>query len=411
MNAEIVSVGTELLLGQIVDTHAATMAGILADTGINCLRRTTVGDNYPRMLETIGEALSRADLVVAIGGLGPTQDDLTRDAIAECLGDRLVPVPEVEEGLRRFFADRKLPWSDTILRQAQRPESARLIDNPAGTAPGLICEKDGKRVIALPGPRNEFEPMAFGPVKEYLSTLDGAQVIHSRVLRICGLGESAVEARIAPLLEGTNPTIAPYAKSGEVHLRITAKAADRDLADRMIDPVDARIREILGTCVYGADATTLEQAVVETLKGRSETVAVAESLTGGWLGERITGVPGAGDVFLGGIISYSVAVKQSLLGVCEETLNAFGPVSAECASEMAEEIRQKLGTTYGVSLTGNAGPTSDQDQKPVGLVFVGVAGPGGTQVQEYRYRGGRDDIRRRSTQSALILLRDVLLKG
>jgi nicotinamide-nucleotide amidase len=409
MNAEIVSVGTELLLGQIVDTHAATMSEILADCGVSCTRRATVGDNWERLQGVLGEALGRVDLVVTIGGLGPTQDDLTRQAIAQVLGDDLVYEPEIALELRQFFETRGLPWSESILRQADRPRSARLLPNDVGTAPGLICEKDGKRVIALPGPRSEFLPMAQGPVREYLARIGGGEVIHSRVLRVCGMGESAIEAKIASLLESANPTVAPYAKAGEVHLRITAKASDRDLADRMIEPLEARIRKILGTHVYGVNEVTLEEATIGLLKERDETVAVAESLTGGWLGERLTSVAGAGDVFLGGIISYDLRVKERLLGVCEDTLNRFGPVSAECASEMAEEVRKKVGATYGVSLTGNAGPTSDKDDKPVGLVYVGVAGPGGVAVREQNFRGSRDDIRRRSTQAALVALREVLL--
>src|SRR5579862_8158093 len=251
MTAEVVSVGTELLLGQIVDTHAPTMARILADCGISCVRRQTVGDNFERVVEALTQALSRADLVVTIGGLGPTVDDLTRDAIASALGDHLVKDPEMEIRLRDFFAMRKMPWTDSIGRQAERPSSGRFVDNPNGTAPGLICEKDEKIVVALPGPKGEFNPMANGPVRKYLEELQGGQVIHSRILRICGMGESQVEAKIRPLMDSENPTVAPYAHPGEVHLRLTARAGSREEADHAIDPVHEQIKKLIGDALFG----------------------------------------------------------------------------------------------------------------------------------------------------------------
>jgi len=409
MTAEIVSVGTELLLGQILDTHAPTMARILADCGISCLHRQTVGDNMDRVVAALSTALGRADIVVTIGGLGPTQDDLTRDGIAAALGDGLEIDPEMDRKLRAFFAARKLPWVESNMRQAQRPTSAKLIDNPNGTAPGLLCEKNGKVVIALPGPRNEFNPMAEGPVRDFLERVQGGNVIHSRTLRICGIGESAVEEKIRELMDGANPTVAPYAHPAEVHLRVTASAKTRAEADLLIDPVEARIREILGTAVYGVNDTTLEAATIELLKLRGEKVAVAESVTGGWLGMRLTSVPGSSAVFVGGAISYTKETKRSLLGVPSEILDGPGPVSEECARAMAEGARERFGATYGVSLTGNAGPDSDVDGKPVGLVYIGLASPSGTQVEEIKFRGIREDIRQRATQWALIALREQLL--
>jgi nicotinamide-nucleotide amidase len=409
MTAEIVSVGTELLLGQIVDTHAPTMARILADCGIACTHRQTVGDNMERAVGAIREALDRADLVITIGGLGPTQDDLTRDAIAAALGDDLEVVPEQQEKLRKIFALRKLQWVDANDRQATKPTSATLIDNPNGTAPGLICEKDGKVVIALPGPKSEFDPMAEGPVREFLCRREGGQVIHSRTLRICGMGESLVEEKIKHLMEGSNPTVAPYAKPAEVHLRVTAKAANRDLADRMIDPVESQIRGVLGTAVYGTDATSLEEAILDLLRQRKQTVAVAESITGGLVGSRFTSVPGSGDAFLGGVISYDLSVKEKVLGVPHDLLEQFGPVSPECAKAMASGVQKLTGSTFALSLTGNAGPTSDADNKPVGLVYIGIATPNGCNADEIRLRGGREDIRTRAGQLALTRLRDELL--
>lgn len=409
MTAEIVSVGTELLLGQIIDTHAPTMARILADCGISCTRRVTIGDNMERLVATLRDALSRADIVVTVGGLGPTQDDITRDGIAVALDDELELVPELEERLREIFSIRKIKWVDSNLRQATKPKSGTAIDNPNGTAPGLICEKDGKIVIALPGPKNEFNPMADGPVRRYLERVQGGQVIHSRTLRICGIGESAVEEMVKELMQGSNPTVAPYAQPAEVHLRVTARAASRPEADALIDPVEEQLRTILGSAIYGVNHTTLEAATLAMLRECGEKVAVAESLTGGWLGMRLTSVAGSSEVFVGGAITYTIPLKESLLGVSKEILDGPGPVSEECARAMAEGARDRFGATYGVSLTGNAGPTSDDGKTPVGLVYLGLATPEGVEVESVTFRGQRDDIRQRSTQWALVKLRDKLL--
>jgi len=409
MTAEVVSVGTELLLGQTVDTHAATMARILADCGISCMRRTTVGDNLERIVEVLKGALGRADLVVTIGGLGPTSDDLTREGIAAALHDELEHVAAYEERLRKMTAFRKLPWIESLAKQADRPTCGRFVANPNGSAPGLICEKNGKTVIALPGPKNEFNPMADGPVREYLEQLQGSQVIHSRILRVCGMGESQVEEKIRPLLDGENPTVAPYAHPGEVHLRVTARAKSREEANRLIDPIHEQIQAVLGDALFGTDSTTLEQSVVDLLRDTGSTVAIAESMTGGSLGERLTNVPGASDAFAGGVIAYLPSAKIGLLGVAPELLAEYGPVSREVAEAMACLVRAELDTTYGVSITGNAGPTADVDRKPVGLVYIGVAGPAGCEVSESQFRGQRDEIRRRTTQAALVALRHTLL--
>jgi nicotinamide-nucleotide amidase len=409
MTAEIVSVGTELLLGQIVDTHAAHMARILADCGIGCTRRATVGDNMDRLVSMLKDALERADLVVTIGGLGPTVDDLTRDGIASALGDELEDVPEVAERLREFFASRGIRMSESTLRQAQKPTSATLIDNSNGTAPGLICQKDGKVVIALPGPKGEFDPMATGPVRSFLEHLQGGQVIHSRVLKVAGMGESHVEEAIRHLMDAENPTVAPYAQPAEVHLRVTARAETREAADLLIDPVVDQIRAILGNHLYGFNETTLESATIRLLIERGETVAVAESMSGGSLAARLTSVPGSSKAFVGGTGVYTIGAKTTLLGISPELLEEHGPVSEATALAMADAVRRRLGTTYGVSITGNAGPTADIDDKPIGLTYIGLSGPMGTIVDHAKYRGLREDIQRRSTQTALNLLRNSLL--
>ncbi len=431
MNSEIVAVGTELLLGQITDTHSATMARILAECGIGCRHRQTVGDNLERIVEVLRQALSRADVVVCIGGLGPTADDLTRDAIALALDDTLETVPEVEDRLRAFFRLRGVAWVESNARQAQKPTCAELIPNPNGTAPGLVARKGGKTVFALPGPRGEFDPMAYDSVKPMLETLGGGVVIHSRVLRITGVGESAVEERIKHLMESENPTVAPYAQPSEVHLRLTARASSLSEAEAVLDPVEAAIRAELGSAVYGLNKTTLEEAVLSLLISRGETVSTAESMTGGGLGSRLTMVPGASEAYVGGVVTYSVGAKVALLASdaptsasltpsplspqmkeergLSEVLGLHGPVSAETAKVMAESIRAKLETTYSVAITGNAGPSADVDGKAVGLVYIAISSSSGTTVEECKFRGIREDIRTRAEQTALRSLRERLL--
>jgi nicotinamide-nucleotide amidase len=407
-NGEILSVGTELLLGQIVDTHAPTMAKILAECGIACTHRQTVGDNLNRLADSLQLALSRSDLVITIGGLGPTQDDLTREAIALALDDRLESSPEMETKLQEFFESRQLKMVASNLRQAQKPTCARFLENPNGTAPGLWCEKNGKVVIALPGPKGEFVPMATGQVREELGRLQPGRVIASRIVRIIGLGESFVEAQIADLMQSNEPSVAPYAHTGEVHLRVTAAASSMEQAQATISPVVQEISRRLGAAVYGFDSEDLEQATLRLAEQAGETVSVAESLTGGGLGERLTGVVGASSSFFGGVITYTVDAKKTLLTLSNDDLSD-GPVSEKTAIAMAESIRKKLATTYGVALTGNAGPSPDVDQKPVGLVFVAIAGPSKSMVDKSHFRGTREDIRRRAQQMALNCLRNEIL--
>ena len=408
MNAEIVSVGTELLLGQIIDTHAATMARILAECGISCRHRATVGDNLDRAVEALRLALSRSDVVVTVGGLGPTADDLTRDAIAMALDDTLEVVPEIEEKLRRLFSQRNIPWVESNAKQAQKPTCAEIIPNPNGTAPGLVCRKNGKTVFALPGPRGEFDPMAYDQVKPMLEKLGGGQVIHSRVLRVIGVGESMVEERIKHLMDSENPTIAPYAQPMEMHLRLTAKATSIEEAEKLIDPVEAAVREILGSAVYGMNLTTLEGALIDLLTEAGETISCAESMTGGGLSARLSMIPGSSQVFKGGVVTYTPEAKRALLSDAQS--DEFNdPVSSAVARMMAESIRSQLGTTYGVSITGNAGPTSDVGGQPVGLVFIGIASESRTHVEECKFRGIREDIRKRAEQTALRLVRQAIL--
>jgi nicotinamide-nucleotide amidase len=353
------------------------------------------------------ESLERADVVVTIGGLGPTMDDLTRDAIAAAMDDRLERIAEYEAHLREIFSTRKIRWTETIARQADKPTCAEFIENPNGTAPGLVCRKGGKTIVALPGPKNEFDPMAQGPVRKLLAGLGGG-VIHSHTLRILGLGESHVEDLVRDLMEAEAPTVAPYAHIGEVHLRITARASSRAEADAIVEPVEREIRNRLGKHVYGMDGTSLEAAILELLTQKGHTLSVAESMTGGELGGRLSAAPGASKAFVGGIIAYSARVKQAILGVDGSVIEREGPVSERVAIEMARGARKRLGSTFALAITGNAGPASDVDGKPVGLVYVALAHESGHVAQEKQYGGDRASIRARATQQALVLLRDHL---
>jgi nicotinamide-nucleotide amidase len=403
MVAEIISVGTELLLGQIVDTNAAYASKALAGLGIDLYRRATVGDNEARLVVAIRDACARADVILMIGGLGPTQDDLTKEAVARAFDDELVLDTAAAEHLRALFSRRGVSMPESNLRQAMVFRSGRGIPNPNGTAPGAILEKEGKLVFCLPGPPREFIPMVESAVIPALVKRLGGErtVIRSRVLRTIGIGESAMEERVKDLLASTDPTIAPLAHVGEAHLRLTARAASEEAALALIEPLEREIRARLGVHVYGVDETSLEQAVIALLLERDETLAVAESCTGGLLGGRLTGVPGSSRVFLGGIISYSNAAKQLLLGVPEDLLATHGAVSAPVAEQMARGARERLGSDIAVSVTGIAGPEGGTPEKPVGLVYLGLSDRSGERSQRHLFMGGRADVRTRSILAAL----------
>lgn len=407
MTAEIVSVGTELLLGQIVDTNAAAIARTLAELGIDLYYHSTVGDNFARVVETIRRARERADLILTTGGLGPTEDDLTKEAIAEVFGEELVLDEESLRHVEGFFARRGIPMPERNRKQALIYRSGRPIPNPNGTAPGALLEKEGKIVISLPGPPREMLPMLNDWVVPYLLGVLGEkrQILRSRILRFFGIGESALEERVRDLLQNRNPTVAPLAHTGEVHLRLTAKAASEAEATALIAPIEAEIRARAGQFLYGTDGTTLEQAAVEALAVARRTVAVAESCTGGMLGERITTVAGSSAVFRGGVICYANDVKERLCGVPAAVLAEHGAVSEPCARALAEGVRRLLGADFGVGITGIAGPGGGSAAKPVGLVYIGLASAAGTEVERHQFQGQRHDIRYRATQVALDRIR------
>lgn len=413
ITAEIVSIGTELLLGQILDSDAPFLAQRLSALGVNVFFRTTVGDNAVRVGDTLRQALSRADIVICIGGLGPTQDDLTRDAIAGALGVPLQRDPVLVAHLTQWFARKGiLQPKPSIFRQADVPFSGIPMPNSYGTAPGLWIEHDGKVVVALPGPPSEFEPMVEASLlpmlRRYLGTTE--QVIVSRTLRLVGMGEAEAESQLLDLMKGANPSVAPYAKQAEVQLRVTASAVTTDLANALIQPIVDEIKSRLGIAVYSDNDDDLETRVVMMLVERGETVATAESCTGGLLAGRLTGVPGSSEVFGTGVVAYSNATKVALVGVQQATLEAVGAVSHDVAAELAVGIRKVSGATYGIGITGIAGPGGGSDDKPVGLVFVGLAHPDGVDIVRTVHTGSRQDVRLRSTQQALGMLRSAILR-
>lgn len=415
MIAEIISVGTELLLGDTVDTDAAYLARALTPLGVRLYRRTTVGDNGVRLRAAIEDALSRADLVVTIGGLGPTEDDLTKETVAAALD---IPLETDPDHVRWLRDNAKLrgwgPLPSTYSKQATVPLRGRKIPNPVGTALGAIFEpNDQTAVICLPGPPNEFVPMVDAAVVPYVANkISGdVSVIRSKTVRIAGIPESIVEEKVRDLVHGSDPTVAPYAKSAEIHLRVTASAATEALAQAKIQPVVDDIASRLGNAVYGYDGDTLESVVVNLLRRQGKSISAAESCTGGLIAKRITDVPNASDIFGLGIVAYSNAAKTAQLGVPADLIIEHGAVSLEVARAMAIGIRAAAGSDIGVSTTGIAGPTGGSDEKPVGTVDIGLAWKDGAYAERRHFLGARADVAYRASQAALELVRQLALEG
>jgi nicotinamide-nucleotide amidase len=409
LRVEILAVGTELLLGQIANTNARWMSESLAAIGADVLHHQVVGDNLDRIVEAMRLSAGRADVVIVTGGLGPTQDDITRDALAVVMGAPMVRHPELEDLLRekfRSFGRREMPESN--LRQADVPEGARYLIPSRGTAPGLVADlPGGRRIYAVPGVPEEMVEMMEGTILPELAS-EGAAVVRSRVLRCAGIGESALAERVDDLFSGSaNPTIAFLASSGEVKVRITAKADTAEAAERLIDPVVEEVRGRLGDVVFTADDETLEAAVVRLLTVAGTTLACAESITGGGVGARITSVPGASEVFVGSGVVYRNEAKAGVLGVSRETLEGPGPVSQECALEMAAGARRVFGSDLGLSLTGAAGPESHGGAPP-GAIWIALDGDRVTHARGFQVPGERDRVRRWAEQAALDLVRRYL---
>lgn len=409
MKAEIIAVGTELLLGQIVNTNARYLSQGLAALGIDVFFQTVVGDNAARIRQAIDTARSRADLLLFTGGLGPTMDDLTKDVLGDYLGRRLVVHEPTMEAMERFFASRGSHMVESNRRQANWIEGSVALENDAGLAVGNALEQDGTRYILLPGPPKEMMPMFEGPATRWLlAELGAGAPLHSRILRFAGIGESRLEHELIDLIESqSDPTIAPYAKEGEVAIRLSSKSADEAQALDRIERMAQQIRERLGAHIYAEEDISLEEAVLRRLSTRRMRVSVAESCTGGLLAELITGIPGSSGEFLGGIVTYTNTMKHKLLGIPLAQLegaDAPGAVSASTAALMAQRVAETTGSDWGVSITGVAGPGSSEG-KPIGLVYIGIARKGGeAETHELNAGGNRDMVRIRAAKHALYRL-------
>lgn len=394
MTGEILCVGTELLLGDIINTNAAFLARELAALGIGVYHQTVVGDNGGRLREAVELALSRSDLLVMTGGLGPTYDDITKETATKALGKKLVWNQQAYDRMEAYFARTGRVMSENNRKQAMMPEGAVVFQNENGTAPGAAMESGEKVIVLLPGPPSEMEPMFCNQVRPYLEGKTG-QTFLSRTVHLFGIGESAAEEQLRELMESShNPTVAPYAKTGEVLLRVTAAAKNEQEAKKLLAPAVEEIQKRMGPYVYGVDVGTLQNAAVTALRQKGLTVSTAESCTGGGVAKRITEVPGASQVLQAGICTYTNRMKAELLGVKERTLQNYGAVSERTALEMAQGVRIRTGADIGVSVTGVAGPDPSEG-KPVGLVFVSVSSQWYEQTVQLHLARGSGNERER----------------
>lgn len=409
-SAEILCVGTEILIGDIVNTNAAYISKKLSELGINQYYQAVVGDNPSRLENKIKEALTRCDLLIMTGGLGPTYDDLTKETAAKCLNRTLKLDIESLERMQRMFISMNKEMTENNKKQAYMPENSVIFQNDHGTAPGCAIEdsENGKIIIMLPGPPSEMKPMFDNYVIPYLKNFSD-HIFYSKNINIAGMGESSVEAVLSELMRASeNPTVAPYCNEGEVRLRITASVKDAAEGEQLCNSMIKRICETeVGRYVYGID-TDLETAAVRLLKKRGEKVATAESCTGGLTAKRITEISGASEVFDGGVVSYANEIKAALLGVKEETLAAYGAVSPQTAAEMSNGVRKLMNADWGIGITGIAGPTGGTPEKPVGLVYVSVSSSEKCEVRKLNLRGDRSHVRHLASNYALSLLIEML---
>ena len=396
---EILSVGTELLLGNIANTDAQMLSQGLSELGLNVFWHTVVGDNPQRARDAVALAKKRADIIITTGGLGPTCDDLTKNVLAEAFGKKLVFDEGSAQRIRSYFQRTGRPMTGNNLQQAMLPEGCTILENDWGTAPGCAFESEGVHVIMLPGPPSECRPMFQYRARPYLLSLSEG-VIASHTIKLFGIGESSMEAQLRDQMNAiTNPTLAPYAKEGECELRVTAKAAADEEAQALLQPTVAQVRELFGDKVYGVDVPSLEYVVIRDLKEKGLTIGTAESCTGGLMAKRLTDVPGASAAFRGGIVSYTNEIKAGVLGVPQDMLNRLGAVSGEVAAAMAEGARRVLGCDIALSSTGVAGPDRDDRGSEVGTMFVAIATPEGTRVRAL-HLGARPMRERLRTQTA-----------
>ncbi|AST59052.1 competence/damage-inducible protein A [Thermoanaerobacterium thermosaccharolyticum] len=404
MKCEIISVGTELLLGQIANTDAKFISEMLTSLGIDVYFQTNVGDNKSRLLECLKIASNRSDIIILTGGLGPTMDDLTKETVAEFFGLKLVVDIDTKIKIESYFKKSMREMTQNNYKQALFPEGSKILPNDNGTAPGCIFEKNGKKVVILPGPPSELIPMFNNYVYPFLKSLSN-DIIVSRVIKIFGIGESKVETMVSDMLLSKNPTVAPLIGNGFVTLRITAKSDDVQKAKKMIDDIEVSLRKIFGEYIFGVDDDTMESIVLNLLKDKGSTLSTAESCTGGLLSEKITSVPGASEVFKFGAITYSNESKENILGVSGEIIRRHGAVSEETAREMAMNVKNISKTDYGLSITGIAGPSGGTIAKPVGLVYIGLAYKDEIYVKKLISNGNRDKVRLNSAMHALDMLR------
>lgn len=409
MKVEIITVGTEILLGDILNTNCRYLSRELAAMGIEMYYQITVGDNEERLLKTLEESLNRSDIVICTGGLGPTEDDITKEVCAKYFGYELeLHKPSLDAMIERFKHMNRVPTKNNE-KQAYFPKEAYILKNDNGTAPGCIMEKEGKMIVVLPGPPREMESMFENYVKPYLSKLTD-DVIESEVLRIIGVGESKVENDILDIIDSqTNPTIATYAKGYECTLRITAKAKSVEEAKELIKPMSDEMKRRFGQSLYATGETSIEEVVSKMLVENNLKIAVAESCTGGMVSASLINYPGISSVFMEGCVTYSNEAKMKSLGVKKETLDVYGAVSDKCAKEMASGVAARYNTNIGIATTGIAGPDGGTDEKPVGLVYFGIYINGKVITKKYVFNGDRQGIRERATRTILNDLRLELL--
>lgn len=410
MNAEIITVGTELLLGDIVNTNGQFLAKELASLGINVYRQRTVGDNEERILGAFKDAFSDCDLIITTGGLGPTKDDMTKEMACKFFNKDLVIHRESFKYIEKYFERLGRPFSENNKKQALFPEDAEILPNPNGTAPGAIIRgNNDKIIIILPGPPREMKPMFNNYVKPYIKKLSDG-ILYSKVLRLFGIGESHMAECLDDIIEGqTNPTVAPYAKEMDVTLRITAKADSEEEAIKLIEPMEEEIRNRLNEYIYGEGDTTLENEVAKLLIAKHKTISLAESCTGGMVSSMLVNYPGVSEVFLEGAVTYTNEAKMRTLKVKKETLDRYTAVSEETAIEMAEGIARRTGSDIGVSITGIAGPGGETDEQPVGLVYIGIYNDGKVRAEKLNFQGNRSQIRSRAALNALNFIRKELI--
>jgi nicotinamide-nucleotide amidase len=411
MKTEIISTGTELLLGQTLNTNTHYLDARLSDFGFEVVYHTTVGDNPERLKNALCQALKRADLIVTTGGLGPTADDLTKELIAKILGLEMIPDNYSLERIKGYFASRKREMPKSNEKQAYFPKGAKILPNDYGTAPGAVISKNDKTVVILPGPPFEMQPMFEEYVIAELKRIIGpdSKIIKTRILKVFGMTESAIEEVLGELMNNVNPSITLLAKRTEIHIRMVASDADEQAAEKSLNAAESVMRSRLGTKVFARDEETMVGIVGKALKSRGLKIATAESCTGGLIGAALTREAGSSEFYLGGVVSYANSVKEGLLEVKASTLQAVGAVSPEVAKEMASGILKRSGADIAVSVTGLAGPDGGSDLKPVGLVYIGFASAKGVEARKFQFYGGRDTIRQLSVTAALNWVRQYML--